>query len=623
MHDTHIFTLFKRLGLLLLAYMLLRFSFYVSNIVAFSNAAALSTVGAFFYGIRFDLAAIFSINVLFIVLSLLPFRFVDSRQYQRVLRFLFFATNLPFLVFNVVDIEFFKFIGRRSSDELFTITADVQNQALQLLLNYWALSVPTLLFFLLLLKLYPNLKAQVGPVSYVPRYVALPVMIGLSVLFIRGGIQFKPLRTSHAFIFEEASLGHLSLNSSFTFIKSIGDFSLERKNYFNSQQELLRHMQFNPNQFLNQKEKAGKENVVIVILESFGAEYTGIANSYEGYTPFLDSLATEGLYFRNSYANGRKSIEALPSILAGLPALMPTPYITSTYQANNLTGIGSIAKNYGYSTSFYHGATNGTMGFDNFSRIAGFTDYYGLNEYPSQVTDYDGKWGIFDEPFLQFFAENLSKTPQPFLSAVFTLSSHQPYTIPAKYQNKFPKGELEIHESIGYADFALRQFFKTASQQPWYESTLFIITADHTQMSNHQEYQTLSGAFRVPLLLFHPAKELKQTTANRVVQHADILPTIVDYLNFKTDAVLPFGSSVFDSTTTGKALFLAENQYVMLEPEYETTLSTDDVVQVHSDNSSNLAPTVKQAKGEKLKAFVQYFNNALLDNNLYFWQHPN
>jgi phosphoglycerol transferase MdoB-like AlkP superfamily enzyme len=252
-----------------------------------------------------------------------------------------------------------------------------------------------------------------------------------------------------------------------------------------------------------------------------------------------------------------------------------------------------------------------------------------LREYPKELldTDFDGHWGILDEPYLQYFATELNKQQQPFLTTVFTLSSHQPYTVPAKYKGRFPKGELPIHESIGYADFALRQFFKTASKQPWYKNTLFILTADHTQESANPAYQNELGNFKVPLLLFHPTRKLLKPQAGRITQQADIPATIADYLNISTDQLLPFSRSVLDTTQTGRALFYTNENYLLVQPDLVTKLGGLDSeefykYQTHQPLPADAIhkPERKKEAAKEAKALVQYYRNGLIHNNLYYWR---
>jgi phosphoglycerol transferase MdoB-like AlkP superfamily enzyme len=621
MFDSSFQLLLRRLGLVFLLYTLLRAIFFVFNYSHFAEASIGQVAMAFVYGFRFDVAALVIINSLFILLSLLPHGNVRHPVFQRVLLWLFVLTNVPFVALALADVEFFKFIGRRSGNELFSITGDILDQLGQLVSYYWYLGLGFVGLVAAMVKLYPKADAipEKVPVLWL-RYLRLLLVAAFVVLGIRGGIQLKPLRPAHAFVQEPASLGHLSLNTPFTFIKSIGKTTLEEKHYFTSEEDLLAALPATPGRYVSPVGESPRENVVLIILESFAAEYVGALNNGEGYTPFLDSLAREGLLFQNSFANGRKSIEALPSILSGLPSLLPDPYITSPYQSNTLYSAGHILREAGYTTAFFHGAANGTMGFDQYTKMAGIQHYYGLDEYPSQfrTRDFDGTWGIFDEPYLQYTVEEMGKFQQPFFSTVFTLSSHQPYTVPAQYKGRFPKGDLEIHGSVGYADHALREFFKTAAQQPWYSNTLFILVADHTQKSLRPEYQHELGFHRVPLVLFHPSQKL-QADELKVTQHADILPTLVDYLKLPKDRLLPFGQSVLDSTAPGHALLYNGVSYYMVQQQNVAELTADDQVRFHS--FPDLAPLAEAdpTQEQKLKAYVQYFRNKMVANDLYFW----
>ena len=182
-----------------------------------------------------------------------------------------------------------------------------------------------------------------------------------------------------------------------------------------------------------------KKNVVVLIVESFGREYSGYFNNsrthaltqsrtqYVSYTPFFDSLASHSLTFRYSFANGRKSIDGMPSILSSIPMFVE-PFFTTPASLNDISGIAGLLADEGYSSAFFHGAENGSMGFQAFARTTGFQRYYGRDEYDADArfggdNDFDGTWAIWDEPFLQYYALTMSDMKEPFVTAVFTASS--------------------------------------------------------------------------------------------------------------------------------------------------------------------------------------------------------
>ena len=347
----------------------------------------------------------------------------------------------------------------------------------------------------------------------------------------------------------------------------------------------------------------------------------GIGNTTSGYTPFLDSLASQSLFFDHHFANGKRSIEAVPSVFASIPSWMEEAYITGVYQGNEIHGLAELLGASGYHTAFFHGGKNGTMGFDKFALNAGFNEYYGLDEYP-QEKDFDGNWGIYDEPYLDYFCQTITDFEEPFMASVFTLSSHQPYSIPEKHKGVFPKGTLDIHESIGYADYALRKFFECASTKSWYKNTLFVITADHTQGLVTQKYLNSIGEYRVPLILFHPSKIIKADTS-QVTQHIDIMPTVLDYTGIANNRPILFGHSVLDSLE-GRALFYTNKTYMYVKKDYFIEFN-NNAVSMYKANDWNKKQKInteeqKKSRYEKeLEAYIQYYNNGLNNNNWYLF----
>jgi phosphoglycerol transferase MdoB-like AlkP superfamily enzyme len=601
-------------------YTLCRFIFYIFNINYFKEADAWNLFLAFFYGLRFDLSIVCIVNSLFVLLSILPFNFISKNNYQKFLKYLFLFSNIPLILMNLVDVELFKFRGSRSTYNILGMTGDIKDQSLQLVFNYWYLSLVATALIYLVIKFYPVLNKKPSyRLPLIGSYPAYLLVASFTLLAMRGGLQLKPLRPNGAFVLTPNILGNISLNTPFSFLTTIDIKGIEKVKYFKNDHDALSLIEKDAEYHFP---SAKKDNVVIIILESFASEFWGRGNNYQGYTPFLDSLSEKSIFIKNNFANGKTSMDAVPAILAGIPLLMDEPYITSVYQTNKINGLGSVLKQHGYNTSFFHGAKNGTMGFDVFVKNAGFDKYYGLNEYPDEK-DFDGNWGIFDEPFLQFFCKEISAYQQPFLTAVFTISSHQPYTIPDKHKNKFPKGNLEIHETIGYTDYSLREFFNAAKKKDWYKNTLFIITADHTQMHSEKEYFNIIGDFNVPLLLFHPGMTLPAVDSAKITQHTDVMPTVLDFLNIKNENQLLFGRSVFENSP-GLAINYSNNSYRLIQGNYFIEFIPGKeckLFEYSKDNDQgnplNNKPEIKNQCEKELKGFIQYFNNGIIENNWY------
>lgn len=332
----------------------------------------------------------------------------------------------------------------------------------------------------------------------------------------------------------------LVLNTTFTLIRSAGHNPYSDPHYFDNKQQL--DAIYTPIHHPADSLATGKKNLVVIIIESFGKEYIGgmnkefLGEEYKGYTPFTDSLLNHSAWWRHSFGNSGQSIDAMPSVLASIPRVGQA-FITTPYASNHIKGIPALLGEIGYQTAFFHGARTGSMGFDAFARSAGFESYYGREDFEKDprfggASEFDNYWGIWDEPFLQFFAAKMTEMKQPFMTALFTLSNHHPFQIPERYKGKLPEGTLEIHKTVGYTDNALRQFFATARRQPWYDNTIFVIVNDHTNMSGHDEYRSDIGRFCGPVIFFDPSGEITPGEREGIVQQIDIMPTMVDRLGY-------------------------------------------------------------------------------------------
>ena len=370
----------------------------------------------------------------------------------------------------------------------------------------------------------------------------------------------KPIK---AFNIGHFDLGHLVLNSTFTLLMANPDRGFNKKAaYFKTREETLSYL---PRSSWKKRE-VQRDNVIIIILESFATEFWGAANEYPGYTPFLDSLAQKGLFFKRNFSSSRISLNALFNILFGIPPLINTPLAKSNYQQNKWKGLGEVLAEEGYHTSFFHGNDKNSLYFGDVSARAGLKEYYHMRNYPHKSNI--GTLGVYDRPFFQFAAKKIASYPQPFFSTVFSLTSHEPFEIPPEEENRFQKMPLQIHKAISYTDDSLRSFFKTAQIMPWFKNTLFIITGDHTQPKKGPLYNTAIGRFRVPLLIYHPNKNLPPSRVNQVTDHSDIFPSVIDYLGLSQNERLLFGHSVFDNTSENQAVFYLEGYYWLVEDDY-------------------------------------------------------
>lgn len=603
----------------------MRSLFFIFNYSYFDLSTADALI-AFLAGLRFDLVAITITNILFILLHLLPIKVFYKKWYQNILAFLFYLINSIAVIFNCVDFEYFKFILKRSSADLLDVIIlgeDTGNNMGAMAADFWHLPVLAFIIISTMIFFYRKTFRGTGSPLFwrgaggeVTAWLML-IPTGLLILVaFRGGTQFKPLRIITASEYSSPQNAPVILNTTFTIIKTFNKDGLEQKNYF-SDTEVEKI--FTPVHQYKTTKPFRKLNVIVIILESIGKEYFGAYNNYKGYTPFLDSLIKQSLTFQYSYSNSKRSIEGIPAVIASIPQLMTEPFITSVYDGNKFNSLASLLKQKGYQSAFFHGGNSGTMGFDNFTAAAGYDKYYGRNEYGK--SDYDGNWGVYDEPFYKFFVSRMNEMKQPFHTTIFSLSSHHPYSIPPQYKNKFPKGTLPIHESIGYSDYALKTFFENASHQAWFDSTLFVITADHTSQAEGAYYKNKLGIYAVPVIYYMHNSNLIGRS-DEVTQQAAILPGVLQYLNYDLPFV-GFGESVFDSTAKQFAINFMDDSYDLISDNYLLQYDGEKVSGIYKfktdsllkNNLINQKPDISKDEN-LLKAVIQQFNNRLIKNRM-------
>ncbi|CAM3664159.1 alkaline phosphatase family protein [Flavobacterium gelidilacus] len=608
---------FKRFLLIVIIYQLCRLLFLFFNRNAFNGL----TLKTFLGGLHFDLSAIAYINIIFAILHFVPGKFKYKSGYQKGLKIGFFAVNLLFILTNFVDFEYYKFTGRRSSFGMITASGmenEIGGLIFSFLAEFWFLPIIAFVLAILFWKAIPNIKlifSEEKSKFLVAKQISLFIfLLGFVFLLGRGGFQKKPLKVVDAVNYGSISHSALVLNTPFCILKTIGKKETLESPKFYSESEL--NSIFNPVVATNPTENQTKQNVVVIILESFGRE-----NIQHGQTPFLDSLITKSLFFENGFANGKLSIDAVPSTLSSIPSLMSSSLITSSYSINEIYGLPKILKDNGYNTEFFHGAFNGSQNFDQYCKVAGFDAYYGKNEYDGSEA-FDGRWGIFDEEFFQFYCQKMSSFKQPFFTSIFSISSHNPYTIPEKYKGKFPKGTTKIQESIAYSDYALNHFFKTAGKQDWFKNTIFVITADHTSSEPTEEkFKTNVGKFRVPILFYNPGNPTFGGISYRNMQQIDIMPSLIDLLHIKTNMVT-FGKSY--QSDKDFVVYYLDNIYHYIQGDYYMAFDGKKALALYNFKKDELMKTnLLSTEKEKaltmerfIKAYVQSFNERIINNKL-------
>ena len=580
----------------------------------------------------FDTSGIMYISALYILLMMLPLHFKERLWYYRMAKVILVVMTSAAIFANIADTVYFPYTGCRSTLQVFNEFSNETNGELfaimmrGLLDNWYLVLLFAVIVWILckLIKLPSVLQFHKVFVYYIVRTVCLLLSAVCILAGIRGGLahNIRPITMSNAYQYVNTPAQAAAiLNTPFCVIRTLGNEDLKVPSYF-SQEEL--ESIYNPVISPDSTATFRPMNVVVFILESFGSEYIGAMNQdTEGIhdcAPFMDSIISRSLTFETSLANGRKSIDAMPSVLSGIPMLKDHLFLTPTIMSKEITGLAKELSHKGYYSAFFHGADNGSMGFQSFSRVIGYKDYFGMEEFVKEPkyggnSVFDGYWAIWDEEFLQYMCDKISTFREPFLASAFTASSHHPFNVPERYQNVYPvEGKLPIYRGIRYSDHALKLFFEKASKQPWFNNTLFVLTADHTNLSEHPDYQSDYGNFRVPIIFYCPSDSLVGKR-NAIAQQSDIFPSILGYLGYD-ETVMSFGQNLFStpddetwaSTFQNGLYSYYKGDYIILfDGETETGLFAYKQDPTLKHNLKGTQPATEQEMLRNLKALIQQY----------------
>ncbi|KGO90840.1 LTA synthase family protein [Flavobacterium suncheonense] len=627
--------LLYRLFLVYFFYFLARLLFFAYNYKLLKVDSVTDFLWLQYHGMAFDTTAILYANGLFILLSILPFWHNSKRGYQRFLFYVYFICNLLAYATNFIDFIYYKYIYSRTTIAVFDVLEHETNKGnmfFRFMISYW--HVYLLFFALSALWIYLYKKVRVEykqPEKHLAYFstslLGVIVIATMAVGGIRGDFKksTRPLNMIDANRHvKKAQHADIVLNTPFSIIRTIGKTSFKKVNLVDKS---VVEANFHPIKQYNNNPQT-KPNIVLFITESYGREYWGAFNKgtaikdFVSYTPFLDSLANESLIYSNAFANGSKSIHGMSSVLAGIPSFKDA-FTSSPYPKQKIQSLVSTLKEMGYDTSFFHGAPNGSMGFLGFSNILGFDHYYGKTEYNNDA-DHDGSWGIWDEPFMQFMKQTLDKKQKPFFGTIFTVSSHEPYVVPKQYEGKFPKGTNAMHQCVGYTDYAFRKFFEAAKKEPWFKNTIFIITADHSNLTAYDEYNKIINRQAVPILFYKPDGSLKGEVKD-LAQQIDIYPTVLDMIGYNKPFRSWGRSLVGDKKTLPYVVNFNANQYQFQRGSYICTFDGKNITGFYDSNDKGLEHNLIGKKnkemietGEACKAFIQDYFERIIDQKLYY-----
>ena len=622
-----------RLLATLMALSISRWMLYLFNIQFFHQLSMKEAISLYFSGMRFDLPIVFGINILTILFYCFPTKIIYNKRLQGIVDIVYVTLNSFAIFLNFFDIVSFHFFGKHLTIDFVRVLGhsdEISYGTLkQVFFDYWYLLVILILFILTIrvvaqqTRINPPAKEE-RPHWRLHQAISLGVMALLSLIAIHGGFQAKPISVETAMQYTDPQNAPILLNTPFCLFTTHETTLKERTGTYDSDYTPI-HNDLTPNRFIQNDSIASDSvpsNVVVIIMKNIGQEMLGHYSHDRRFeiTPFLDSLLSQSLTFFGM-SNSRRGLEALPAIMASIPALMENDFTRSAYADNDFDAFCQHLQRNGYNTIFMHGGKNGILGFDEFSHRAGIRNYFGRIEYGDE-NDFDGQWGIFDGPFLQYVANTLNRVHEPFATMVYTLSSRYPYKVPRDFElpeeSYFWSG---FEKTVYYVDCALRDFFTTASQMPWFDRTLFVITADYPNSVHFQpEYSNVWGMYAIPIAFYYPQK-ISPIRCEEIAQQIDLGPSILSALGVN-DTLFSFGRNLFDTISDPTFVSYYNLTYQYCDGNYLVQSDGErpfGIFKPLSDTllNDNLIDRLQCTDVfDKLYKFLQEYNNRMISNNL-------
>ncbi|MCP5065885.1 MAG: sulfatase-like hydrolase/transferase [bacterium] len=629
---------------LLAIYAVLRAGFYCANAAYFEGIPLGDVLLAFLYALRFDVAGLILLNAPVLFLWIQPFPAIKPRWYKRITFGLFALLNTAGFILNIADLAYYPMVQRRLVFEPFASPGYFLGQFPGWFETFPVVVAGGLVLLGGLIYLLGRLARRFDRVildtpGWIRGQVCGLLVIFLCIVGVRGGLQDVAMRPADAFLYSRHSaVGSLTLNSTYTVLVSrvLSQFEVVRKMPVEEARAIARAMVAVPGEeygdprypFLRKPTPSGERrdlNVVILIQESWTWAHLGKDEKGVSRTPFFDGLARDGALFTNFLATGQRSSEAVPSILGSIPSLFRRPMIGSQYELGHLRGVGNLLGAHGYRCRFHHGGDRTSEGFPGFTGIVGFDEYYARSDFAATASEeetYDGKWGVYDHLFYLDAARKTGADGAPFVSVIFGLAPHEPYNLPPSRRAHYEQftDDAPFQRGLRYSDDVLEQYFAYARQQPWFDKTVFLITADHTRMAPAGSvYET----FHIPLLVYGPGI-VKPQLRTDIGSHPDMLPTILDLLEVP-EAHASLGRSLFAEGSERYAVVEHAGRYLLFTNERAYVHDMENEIGLYAYKSDRrferdlreTEPKAAKALRRKLFAWVQTVGEVITEDRLW------
>jgi phosphoglycerol transferase MdoB-like AlkP superfamily enzyme len=507
--------------------------FHIENAMGMPHSDRL---GVFLHGLWMDSSTagyLLMLSALLIIVSFFS---------EKTTKIIFNLTTIVLLIFFVLiimaDIELYHHWSFRiDATPLFYLKTPANAAASAGLSTYLTLLLTGLLFagvFYFLFRIFV-FKIRFKPARMITAPLFL-VIAAVAILPVRGGVGIAPMNPAKVYFSSHIFSNHASLNAVWNFLYSLsksGEINKKYPEYMPAGQagewyDLLTESPEPAPLILNHQ----KPNIVFILLEGFTSKVIAPAGGMAGITPNFNCLAEEGLFFSNIYASGDRSNKGLVAVLSGFPAQSTQPVIKSISKLSKLATITGVLGKAGYQSTFYYG------GDPDFSNIRAYLHHSGINrlvtknEFPDSLNT--SKWGVHDEHVFRLLLNEMDTARSPCFKMFFTLSSHEPFDIPATPAFSGNSEDSLFLSSIHYTDEWIGWFFDEAKKRAFWNNTLFVLIADHGHRLPGKSKYFMPDKFSIPMLWLGGALEQKGVVT-RIGSQIDLAATLLFQLGLDAE----------------------------------------------------------------------------------------
>lgn len=436
------------------------------------------------------------------------------------------------------------------------------------------------------------------------RWVSAAVSLFLAALLVlpmRGGWQQIPINQSTAYFSNIPYTNHASLNLPWNLMHSLLKHGEQSNNLYLYMQHdeaaaLVDSLYATSPDSAALVVKVRKPNVIFIILESYTAQLIGSLGGEKGVTPNLDKLASEGLSFTNFYASGDRSQKGMVALLSGYPVQPNTSIIKVPRKTENLPQLSKVFKQQGYTTSYYYGGELEFANIKSFLVNGAYDRLIDKSEFPS--SSYNSKWGAHDHYLFERVMKDLKQEKKPFFTTVYTLSSHEPFEIPIEPKFSGTDDNTKFRNSFYYTDWALGRFVEEAKKQPWWDTTMIVVVADHGHPLPNDLPNHVSKKFHIPFMLAGGA--LKRTgKVETLGSQTDVAATILYQLGLPHQD-FKWSRNILASSENSFAFYAFTDGFGFLTPQGEFIFDNNAKQAISRDSS------VTDRQATLGKAYMQY-----------------